>query len=240
MAYIYDEPVPASEFSDPAYSAILHGLLYMSASTKRPPAEYEPFISKYRARYRKEHGRELRQEVSSYVIPAYEAVYLYANAVGTAVRSGVDYRDGREMMRVIANLSFGLLGETVQLNADFGRDVDYTVYNWLVDEVRAVGDYSLDTDRFSFYEQIVWTGNTTQTPVDVDAVVGILVPRTGWDVFDEIAPAMMLAFDEVPCLGVLLCRLLLLKHRPFLSLSLSGQAQRFNFRWARATIRVCE
>ena len=178
--------------------AAMHGILSVANSPLKPSYSVSSFVAKWRDRYLKEFDTQAPAQFTPYLGPTYDAVYLYAHAVGLAVENGVDYRNGREMMQVLQQVSFRLLGKTVELNENADRDLDWSLYNWLDTKTRVVAEYNFQSGTYSFSnDPIVWTGNTTSPPVGIDLLLGVIIPKTGWPAFNELAPAVMLAVDEV-------------------------------------------
>jgi ABC-type branched-subunit amino acid transport system substrate-binding protein len=184
-------------YRDEEARVAMYGMLYLSPAPVSRSLSYSAFEAKWKERYSKEYGVEA-PEGNVYKVPMYETVYLYAHAVGEAVKNGVDPRNGEEMMRIFQKLSFELLGRTVQLNAQAERNTDWSLYNWLAEQAVKIADYSFQSDEFSFSSQpIVWSGNTTTPPVGVDLQLGFIIPRSGWNVFQDISLSAVMAVDEV-------------------------------------------
>jgi ABC-type branched-subunit amino acid transport system substrate-binding protein len=184
--------------------AVAHGLLYITRTPIPASPAYNTFLDKWRSRYFTENGVQAPSSSDPYVAATYDAVYLFAHAAGEAVRSGVDPRDGREMMRIIRSLSFGSLGQTVQLDTNADRNSGWSVFNWLSGRDVRVADYSFESDELSFVSEdpVVWTGNTSKAPIGIDLLLGFIISRTGWSVYDTMAPAALVAVDEVSFLSL--------------------------------------
>jgi hypothetical protein len=177
-----------------------HGVLGVAMTPRPDSSAYSSFLVDYKQRFEEEHGYAAPNELNPYTMGMYDAVYLYAHTLGSAVRSGVDYKDGRRMMQILHNTSFELLGSVVEVDEFGNREMDWSLYNWKTGAgSRRVGDYSSSTDDLSFegFEPIVWTGNVTDAPVGVDVTIGLIIPRTGWAVFDEMSVAAKIAIDQV-------------------------------------------
>lgn len=126
---------------------------------------YNLWIQKFKARTKAEFNFTISQ-VDPYVIPLYESIYYYAHAVGLAVRTGVDVHDGREMMKLIPQISIDVFENRVYLDGKGDRNADWALYNWVNgSNIEIAIYYSQTTNYSSFSEEIVWPGDTTEVPL---------------------------------------------------------------------------
>ena len=93
-----------------------------------------------------------------------------------AKKLGVSYSAGRELVKLLPKLNVEISGYPLELDDNADRVQDWALHNWVDGTWGHVADFSSKSMEYSaFYRQIVWTGNTTTTPVtSEEIIVGVM------------------------------------------------------------------
>ena len=153
-------------------TAAMTGILNVAHATDKPPS---PAFASFLDRHSQIQNQLNKQRGSKpYNRPAhpkltvlYDAIYLYAYAVGLAVRTGVEPKDGRAMLQVLTQVRFDSLGATVSLNSNGDANVDFNLNNYVNGQVIKVGRYYQENETIAFSGKVTWFGNTSTAPPSV-------------------------------------------------------------------------
>jgi len=181
-----------------AYVAMNYMVHFVQARPVVGP-QYVDFVKRYNEK-RKELFNEdpvSLDDVDPYVFPTYAALFLYSHAISKALDLGLDPKKGSVVASFVPELEFEVLGLNITMDEQNGRAQDYDIMNWVDGANVQVARYSPSTNDFSYDRDITWLGNTTAPPTGIDLLLGVLIPSTGWKVFDLIAAVVPMAVDEI-------------------------------------------
>ena len=110
--------------------------------------------------------------VGGHAANLWDAVYLFAHAATRVIAAGGSVNDGIGLVKEMRNISFQGIEQVVVLNEDGDRLESYEVMNYVLGadgamESVPVGLYNSSERTYSAYgREVIWPGNTTDTPLD--------------------------------------------------------------------------
>lgn len=199
IMYEADLPLPSqSSFLDPREQQVLQvaqGLLLLKnvVLDLKTPA-LRDFFERFQAKQKQQFGFDVTVP-NQYHNTLYESVFLYAHVIGRALQTGADLRSGRSLAKLLPDVSFEVLGETVNVDDNLDAQKPYTIYNWVGFDFVKVGTFS--HQRLEMAVPVLWPGNTSTVPVVIQYSLGFMIPSTGWNAYKKLYAAVPLAMDEL-------------------------------------------